>query len=173
MESLGGATHETQTGWYVVQTKRHRERVACSFLRYHFETYLPLVREDPPPAVGNEVAPMFPCYLFVRAPLPSAYYQITRTACVKDFVRVSGDPGVISEDVIDALRRREGPDGLVRCGSRLTAGCRVEIVRGAFQGVEAILESRLPSRERVRVLLSLFQRPSAVEIPASWVRKRA
>jgi transcription antitermination factor NusG len=171
-DSLGGALSGISPRWYVAQTKRHRERVADSMLGRHFETYLPLIQEDPPPAVGSSIAPMFPCYIFVRAALAEGYHRILRTPGIKDLVRTAGEPGVVSEEVIGFLRAKEGPDGVVRPGHALNHGCQVEIVRGVFRGLDAVVDEPLPGRERVRILLSLFQREARVEIPSGWVRQR-
>ena len=55
----GGAV-PADTGWLVVQTKRHKERaVQAALAREDIPTYLPLLRQWPRPAVGGEVGPMF------------------------------------------------------------------------------------------------------------------
>ena len=87
-----------EPNWYVAQTKRFRERVAGSMLRRHFETYLPLIHEEPRPAVGSSIAPMFPSYVFVRVVLPEAYHRIMRTPGVRDLVRIAGEPGAIAAE---------------------------------------------------------------------------
>ena len=51
--------------WRVVATRRHKERFAEASLRQlGVGTYLPLLLQWPRPAVGTEVGPMFPGYLF-------------------------------------------------------------------------------------------------------------
>jgi Transcription termination factor nusG len=62
----GGAV-PADTGWLVVQTKRHKERaVQAALARGDFPTYLPLLRQWPRSTVGGEVGPMFPGYVFCQ-----------------------------------------------------------------------------------------------------------
>jgi transcription termination factor NusG len=183
MGSLGGAIAEERdahpfvdagvnTGWYVVQTKRYREQVAQRFLDYRgVVSYLPRIVQWPPPAVGGEVAPMFPGYLFVHAAWEDDFQRIASTPGIKSFVSFGEQPPALDTAVIEFLRGREGPDGLIRCGSSLEDHCQVEIINGPFRGLTAVLQEALPARERVRVLLQILQRETRVEIPAKWVRR--
>jgi transcription antitermination factor NusG len=158
--------------WYVVQTKRHREQLAqASLAEKAIEAYLPRIVQWPRPAVGSAIAPMFPSYLFVRAALPDDFYRICWTTGVKAFVAFGGLPLPIDASVIDFLRGREGPDGLIRCGETLEHGREVRIVNGPFRGLVAVVEERLPARERVRVLMHLLHRQTPVELPETWVRQ--
>jgi transcriptional antiterminator RfaH len=140
--------------WYVVQTKRHQERLAQRFLgERKVESYVPQIVEWPRPAVGSAIAPMFPGY------------------GVKTFVTFGDMPVPLDDSIIDFLRAREGPDGLIRCDEGVLENSQVRIVRGPFQGLTAIVEERLPARERVRVLMELMQRQTSVELPERWVAR--
>src|SRR6266404_3120594 len=124
MDWLGGAMTEATEAlpisgealgpsWYVVQTKRYREQVAQKFVEQQgMPSYLPRIVQWPPPAVGGDVAPMFPGYLFVYSVLAHEYRQIASTPCVKSFVSFGEYPVSVDPAVIDFLRSREGPDGL-------------------------------------------------------------
>ena len=62
----GGATSGSD-GWIVVQAKRHKERaVQANLAREGIPAYLPLLRQWPRPAVGGDVGPMFPGYVFCQ-----------------------------------------------------------------------------------------------------------
>lgn len=158
------------SAWYVVETKRHREQVAGAFLAQHgIASYLPRIAQWPRPAVGGDVAPLFPGYLFVRVSLEDQYQQVTRMVGVKTFVSFGGFPVPLTDETIETLRRREGPDGLIRCeaGDEAT---EVEVVDGPFRGLTAVVERRLAARDRVRVLMHMLQREASVELPERWVR---
>lgn len=158
--------------WYVVQTKRHQERVAQRFLAERkVASYLPQIVEWPKPVVGSAIAPLFPGYLFVRTVLAEQFTQIIWSHGVKTFVAFGGTPVPLDDTVIDFLRAREGPDGLIRCNEGVPENSEVRIVRGPFQGLTAIVEERLPARERVRVLMELMQRQTSVELPERWVAR--
>jgi transcriptional antiterminator RfaH len=157
------------SAWYVIETKRYREQVAGAFLAQHgIASYLPRIVQWPRPAVGGDVAPLFPGYLFVRVTLERQYQRVTRVVGVKTFVSFGGLPVPLSDATIDGLRRREGPDGFIRCeAGQATA---VEVVDGPFRGLTAVVEQRLAPRDRVRVLMHLLQREASVELPQKWVK---
>jgi transcriptional antiterminator RfaH len=182
MESLGGAMatqleasierYPVAAAWYVVQTGRYREQVAQAFLAQRdICSYLPRIVQWPPPPVGGEVAPMFPGYLFVQAVLADAAYRISTTPGVKSFVSFGDQPAALDPEIIDVLRGREGPDGLIRCGTSLPENCQVEIVGGPFRGLTAILQQELRAQERVRVLMCILQRETRVDLPGKWVKR--
>ncbi|MBI4516752.1 MAG: KOW motif-containing protein [Deltaproteobacteria bacterium] len=133
-------------------------------------SYLPRVIQWPRPVVGSEIGPMFPSYLFVCALLPDEFARVMWTPGVKAFVSFGGWPSALGAEVVDYLRSQEAPDGLIRCGQGLAQKNEVRIVAGPFRGLTAIVEQRLPARERVRVLMDILQRQTPVELPEKWVR---
>ncbi len=183
MSPLGGAIAgaeiqcaETANGpaanWYVLQTQRHRERVAQVVLAEHeVPSYLPRILQWPRPAVGSAIAPMFPGYLFVLATWANDFGRIERTPGVKEFVRFGNEPATVDERVIAFLRSREGADGLIHCEAGVQEGTEVRITHGPFRGLTAIVEQRLPARERICVLMNLLQRETRVQLPEKWVRQ--
>jgi transcriptional antiterminator RfaH len=178
---MGGATSRYQepcapvegaaASWYVLETKRHRETVAQAFLAQRgITSYLPRIAQWPRPAIGGEIVPMFPGYLFVHTFLPDEHYRVVWTPGVKAFLTAGGAPVPVAESIIDFLRDREGLDGVIRCGTGVTDASEVRIVNGPFRGLTAVVEQRLPARERVRVLMHMLQRETRVELPEKWVR---
>ena len=158
--------------WYVLRTQPHRERVAEQFLaERHVASYLPRMAHWPGPALGAAIRPIFPGYLFVCAVLTDAAVRIMRTPGVKEFVRFGAEPASVDESVIAFLRAREGPDGLIRCDQGARTDSEVRIVQGPFRGLTAIVEERLPARQRIRVLMEILQRTTRVELPEKWVRQ--
>ena len=161
-----------ESAWYVVETKRYRERIAqASLAQRGITSYAPRIVQWPRPAVGNEVGPMFPGYLFVRAALPTEFYRVVWSLGVKTFVTFGDAPAAVDARIIDFLRSRESSDGVIRYDLRPTEKSEVRIVEGPFRGLTAIVEQRLAARDRVRVLMHLLQRETSVELPDRWVRK--
>jgi transcription antitermination factor NusG len=155
--------------WYVIQTQRHKERAAQARLEQEgLATYLPLLRQWPRPAVGSEIGPMFPCYVFVTT-APTRFHRIARTPGVHGLVLFGGEPAELDGSVIGFLRSREGEDGVIR-SDPLPAGCEVMITEGPLRGLFAVLEQRLTGRQRVLVLLDILQRRTRVEVPERWVK---
>lgn len=156
--------------WSVLQTNRHRERVAAVALGQRgIETYLPRVEQWPRPAVGSAVAPLFPGYLFVHMGADLSA-RVSWTPGVRGFVSFGGYVASIGVDAIELLRSREGADGVIHCCAP-DSGAQVRIVHGPLRGLTAILERRLPARERVRVLLQILRTETPVELPERWVRQ--
>jgi hypothetical protein len=163
--SSGGATPD----WYVARTQRHRERAAAGHLgQSGLETYLPLLHRWPRPAVGSDVGPMFPGYVFVRAS-PEHLHRIDRTPGVRALVVFDARPAGVEASAIAFLRAQEDPDGVIRC-VRTPVGRAIRITGGPLRGLVAILERRVAARERVLVLLELLQRQTRIELPERWVR---
>lgn len=168
----GGEGPDFRVAWYVVETQRHREAVACAMLSERgIPAYLPRVEQWPRPAVGSAVAPMFPGYLFVRVELDGAAHRVVRTNGVKAFVAFGGEAVPVGDEVIDFLRDREDEHGLIRCGPAAVERACVRIVDGPFRGLTAVVTERLTGRDRVRVLMEILQRQTTVELPERWVRR--
>jgi transcription antitermination factor NusG len=107
----------------------------------------------------------------VKTLLANEFTRIMWTPGVKAFVCFGGSPAPVDDSVIEFLHNREGPDGLIRCGDPLPPSSEVRIVSGPFRGLTAIVEQRLPARERVRVLMHILARETPVELPEKWVRR--
>jgi len=156
--------------WHVAETKRSKERLTQVGLEQAgIRTYLPMLVLWPRPAVGGTVAPMFPGYLFAQLTVAD-FRAAGRTPGVRGFVSFGGLPASLDASAIDFLRRREGPDGIIRVDGLLPAS-EVVIVHGPLRGMTAVVEQRLTARQRVAVLLEILQRQTRVELPDRWVRK--
>lgn len=160
-----------QPVWYVLQTNRNRERVAQAALAQHgIASYLPRLEQWPRPAVGSAVAPLFPGYLFIHLG-SDLCAQVSWTPGVRGFVRFGGFAAAVDDDAIEFLRSREGADGVIHCSAPASGGDQVRIVHGPLRGLTAVVECRLPARERVRVLLQILRTDTPVELPERWVRQ--
>jgi hypothetical protein len=156
-------------GWLVVQTKRNKERAVQAILaRDGVSTYLPLLRQWPPPAVGGDVVPMFPSYVFCQ-PDPIQLSGLGSCSGALRLVAFGDTPARVASEVIAYLRARAGADGVIEINPAV-AGRPVTITSGPLRGLEAIIERRLTARQRVLVLLDLLHRPTRVELPEQWLR---
>jgi transcriptional antiterminator RfaH len=169
--------------WYALHAKPHRERQVAENLRQrNIEVYLPLVRVNPINPRAARKRPFFPGYLFVKADLQVLGGGAVRwTPGLRRLVEFDGQPASVPDHFIHELKRRLGQiqaaGGLALDG--LGPGDSVRIVAGPFAGYEAVFDSRLPGRERVRVLLELIaqsqrrdqQRFVSVELNAGSIEK--
>lgn len=136
--------------------------------REEIPVYLPLIREWPRPAVGSDVVPMFPGYLFCQPELQQVD-RVAATNGVAGFVRFGDRPAAVPPEVIGYLRSRAGADGIITL-DRDVAGRQVTITDGPLRGLPAVVERRMTGRQRVLVLLDLLHRPTRVELPDRWLR---
>jgi transcriptional antiterminator RfaH len=91
------------------------------------------------------------------------------------FVTFGDVPATVPENLIQAIRRHV--EEINAAGGEQLAGLKqgdaVKIQGGPFDGYEALLDARLPGRERVRVLLKLLQiRQISVELPAAQIERK-
>jgi transcriptional antiterminator RfaH len=144
--------------WSVVQTESQREHVAAQFLKQAaFEIYLPkiVIRQS-----GRErVTPLFPGYLFVA--IVDQWWSVRWSTGVLRLLMSDDQPAQISEAMLQAIRRRESSDGLVRLprprSRGLVCGDRVKILRGGFEGRFGIYQGQ-SGGQRSRILLDLLGR---------------
>ena len=156
-------------GWLVVQTKRNKERAVQAILAHEgVPTYLPLLRQWPRPAVGRDVGPMFPGYVFCQ-PDPIHLRGLASCSGALRFVAFGDTPALVASEVIVYLRARAGADGVIEVNP-VVAGRPVTITSGPLRGLAAVVERRLTARQRVLVLLDLLHRPTRVELPEEWLR---
>ena len=145
-------------GWYVVQTKPHKEGVVERDLSSHgLEHFLPRIAERVRAGlrVQQRVSPMFPSYLFVNADVARWGKTIRYAPGVRDFLRCDGAPQSVDPGIIEMLRSRIGPVGVyVPPPRRFEPGERLRVEAGPLRGLEVIFERELSGHERVAVLLA-------------------
>lgn len=140
----------------------------ANLAREGIATYLPLLRQWPRPAVGSDVGPMFPGYVFCQ-PLPEQLGAVTSCCGVGRLVTFGDGPARVGQEVVAYLRSRAGADGVIQIDP-VVAGREVTITEGPLRGLVAVVERRLSARQRVLVLLDLLQRQTRVELPECWLR---
>jgi transcription termination/antitermination protein NusG len=156
--------------WYAVWTRaRHEKRVAEQLARRRLEHYLPLyetVRRWKDRRVRLQL-PLFPGYLFVRA-LREHRRNVLEIPSVVCLVSFNGMPEPMPEGEVERLRERLATGARVEPHRYLTAGRRVRISNGPFEGIEGIL---LRKRNSLRVIVSieLIRRSLAVEVASADV----
>lgn len=154
--------------WYVVHTKPRQEVVARTNLeRQGYTTYYPQIpRSRRRRQSWQQLAePLFPRYLFVRLALgEDDFAPIRSTLGVMGLVRFGNRPGVVSEQAITAIRRREAlilndPNA---CHDWKT-GDIVEVVYGPLAGIQGIFQS-VDGAERVLILMNMLGRQNTITV---------
>jgi len=152
--------------WYVVRSKPRREDFAqAQLLRRGVETFLPRIVEPvlgrPEPAIG----PLFPGYLFARIDLLSQFTSVIWAPGVRNFVSFGDVPTAVDPAVVEFLRTRCGPEGVLRVVKTFHDGDLVRVTRGPLGGLVGVVQGRVSGQRRVQVLMELLRRRTQVSVP--------
>jgi transcription antitermination factor NusG len=162
-----------ELNWYALYTcPRHEKCVAQQIEERSIACFLPLyrsVRRWKDRRKELELA-LFPGYVFVRL-APQDRLRVLQLPSAVRLVSFNGQPAVLPEAEIEALRRRLTGGG-VEPHPYLRVGRRVRVCGGPMQGLEGIIVRR---KDRCRVVFSLdlIMRSVAVEVDESDVEPLA
>ena len=164
--------------WYALRTKARKEDVVWQQLRNQgIEHYYPRVRVHPVNPRARKIKPYFPGYLFIRVDLEemgrSAFQWMPHSLGLVSF---GGEAARIPDNVMNEMKQRV--QEIAEAGGEIFDGLKpgdaVRIQAGPFAGYEAIFDTRLDGKERVRVLLQFIndRREVPIELDASQIEKR-
>ena len=163
--------------WYALRSKPRKEDTVWQQLNTReIESFYPRMKVHPVNPRAKKVKPYFPGYLFVNVDLEKIGINTFRwMPHTLGLVSFDDKPSQVPENLIHAIKKRvqeiNEAGGEVFDG--LKTGDKIRIQDGPFSGFEAIFDSRLPGKERVRVLLQFlgYQRQVALELNVSQIRK--
>lgn len=170
--------------WYVLRSQTKREHVAAATVNHHFkgeiEVFCPRIKYKKPTRRGVIwwVEPLFPGYFLAKFDL---------TLHLRDLLHLNGVSGAIQfgkvlpevpESFVNELQAEfsgEDEETILSVERKLGVGDEVEMVEGAFRGVEGVILEVLPSTERVKVLFELMgeNRPVDIDVYSLLLRERA
>ena len=164
--------------WYAVCCKPRQEAVAEeNLLRQGFHTYLPRIRirQRRRGAWIDAVETLFPRYIFIRIdPQLRSTATVRSTRGVVGMVRFGGQPAVVPDAVMDALREREDAASGMHEDKRplFNAGEAVKLVDGPLAGMEGVF-TQTDGAKRVIVLLELLGKANKVTVSRDWIARAA
>ena len=162
--------------WYVIQTKPKKEKEAESYLMPKgVEILSPLLQTFSyvRGTMCEVVKPLFPNYIFGKFDLHVNYPLVRWARGVKSVLGFGGYPIPVAEEVIEVIKRRSGPDGIVKRSHRFEANDTVRVTTGPMKDLLGIFERYASDGERVRILLNLIGYQPAVEVHSSMIEKVA
>ncbi|MEI8054779.1 MAG: transcription/translation regulatory transformer protein RfaH [bacterium] len=160
--------------WCLIYTKPQQEKYALLNLeRQGYKCYLPMVSIEKISrgllTIVDE--PLFPRYLFAgfdNAASNKSWSPIRSTKGVRGLVVFGTKPAIVSEDLINAIRIREGVINEPK--QFFTPGELVTITDGVFAGVEAIYQMK-DGESRIKVLIELIGKKTQISVSPSGVHK--
>jgi len=164
--------------WYAVCCKPRQEAVAEeNLLRQGFQVYLPRIRmrQRRRGAWIDAVEVLFPRYIFIRIdPKLRSTASVRSTRGAVGMVRFGGQPAVVPDAVMDALREREDAASGMHEDKRplFNAGDAVKLVDGPLAGMEAVFTEQ-DGDKRVIVLLELLGKANKVTVSRDWIARAA
>lgn len=164
--------------WHVAFTLARAEAIAEHYLRRvgYGTMYLhEAVTVRHARQVTNVLRPYFPRYVFFETALrgpAEGLYSAAKAQGVSQVVGRAGEPLEVPQKVMDELRRRAGPTGLIHAKRAEEAhfhqpGGEVRIVRGSLEGF--IAQVALDNGHEIRLWLEIFGRPTEARIPSKDV----
>lgn len=162
--------------WFCVRSQVKHEHIAAAHLqKLGLDVFLPRIRYRKATRRGpvwfNEA--LFPGYLFARFVWHDHLGEVMHARGVSTVIHFGRHWPVIREEEIQALRALAGDESLFVVNEPFEPGEEVAVSAGPFQGLTAVVQRFLPSRQRVAVLLEFLGRQTQVEIePGVLVRER-
>ena len=153
--------------WYVVSTRPRQEEFARVMLEQQgLEVFLPMVLEwsTGRGRMREQVRHLFPGYLFVRMAGPRDFPKVRWTPGVRHLLGTGQQPEPVDDALVAGIAELMGHRGYLVQRPELRPGDPVEVRHGPFCGLLGVVESPATARERVRVLLELFDRNTSVEL---------
>jgi len=112
---------------------------------------------------------MFPGYLFARFELALMHRHVRYAHGVSGIVKFADRYPTIEEEAIAQLRGHTDAAEVKEMVYELSEGDQVQIVGGAFVGLDAVVTQVLEAKERVKVLMDFLGRKMEAEVQCSSV----
>jgi transcriptional antiterminator RfaH len=159
--------------WYALYTQPRKEQQVRGLLEGQgIETYLPTVRRKVRRRDRPDQVVYFPCYLFARLDFETTpQSSVAWMPGIRRIVSFGEQPAVVAEELVDLIRARLGDVNDMGYG-RFKQGDRVRFTSGPLRDLDAIFDRPLSSTDRVRVLLNVMGRMTAVDTDYSAITPR-
>jgi transcriptional antiterminator RfaH len=155
-----------QEHWFALYTKPHKECLVKELLSARqIEVYLPEIAVKSRRRDRRDKRPFFPHYMFARLDLrDSSIANLRWTPGLRCIVSMGGQPIPVPDEVVQELRRRLATMAQVEPEELFREGDVVPVMRGPFEGLDAVFDRMLSAQGRVRVFLQWMNRRVAAEL---------
>ncbi len=176
MPSIDIVTASRESGpsspWHAVYTRHQHEKAVSQILSNKgFEVFLPLygVTHQWRGRVAHFWLPLFPCYVFVSGDHEHRLEVVT-TPGIISLVCFTGQPAVIPQQEIEAIRTVVERGMRVEAHPFLKSGDWVRVKSGPLEGIEGLLVRR-KSKFRLVLSVELLQKSIGVEVDSCVVER--
>jgi transcription elongation factor/antiterminator RfaH len=162
--------------WYALHVKPHKEPSVIQLLEYReIEAYYPVLKVNPVNPRSRKERPFFPGYMFVRVDLNETGADTLRwTEGTHGLVQFGGEPSSVPDSLITELEEQlaKFAANVALDKPEFSKGDQVHIVKGLFEGYDAIFDTQLSGNDRVQVLLAYMnQQPKKLVLDPSEIEK--
>jgi transcriptional antiterminator RfaH len=165
-----------ESAWYCLRSQPKHEHIAAAHLRLleGVTVFCPRIRFKRSTRLGLVwvTEAMFPGYLFARFELATMHLHVRYAHGVSGIVRFADRYPTIGEEALAQLRDHTGDAEVKQLTYDLSEGDQVQIVGGAFIGLEAVVTQVLSAKERVKVLMDFLGRKMEAEVQRSSVLRQ-
>ena len=148
--------------WFCLRARPKREHIAAACLRQisDVDAFCPRLRFRKLTNRGPVwfIEAMFPGYLFARFDYANRNRLIRQGPGVSGFVQFGERLAMLPEPLINEIKRQTSGDEVVEINPELEPGRTVQLARGPFLGLEAVITRLIPARERVEILIEWMGR---------------
>jgi transcriptional antiterminator NusG len=122
---------------------------------------------------------LYPGYVFIELELDKngtipekVWFMIKETEGVGDFIGSNGKPTPMSpRDQSKMLDEAEKADDEVSLKTEYKKGDKIKVTNGAFQNFEGEVEEIIPDKGMVRIITTIFGRPTPLELEYWQIEK--
>jgi transcription antitermination factor NusG len=162
----------SDSSWYALYTRHQHEKMVDQVLTNKgFDTFLPLyaTTHNWKDRTKSLTLPLFPCYVFLRGGIERRL-QILTTPGIYGLVSSAGQPAVIPDIEIDAIRRVVESGARVEAHPYVKCGNWVRVKSGPLAGIEGILV-RKKNISRLVLSVEILGTAAAIEVEAFQVEE--
>jgi transcriptional antiterminator RfaH len=155
-----------QEHWFALYTKPHKEHLVSDLLgAQKVEVYLPEIAVKTRRRDRRAKRPFFPQYLFARLdPQDAMIAKLRWTPGLRCIVSMGGRPVPVPHEVVQEIHRRLATIAQAEPEEPFRPGDAVHIMRGPFEGLDAVFDRTLSAQGRVRVFLQWMSRRVAADL---------
>ncbi|MEN6481850.1 MAG: transcription termination/antitermination NusG family protein [Anaerolineaceae bacterium] len=163
--------------WYAINSHPNKEELLFKLLtNMGLECFFPCLKVKPVNPRARKIKPYFPGYLFIKTDLNGEGTSMFQwMPYSRGIVSFGGEPAIVPDGLIQGIKNRLAEIGeeSKKTIEDLQNGQPVKIIAGPFLDYEAIFDTRIDGKERVRVLLIMLNKQLLpIEMKSSQISQK-